>query len=341
MIRVLMLGGTGAIGQSILSLIGNNHNYDITITSRSMRVSDWENVQYICGNANDLSFINTFDDNSYDVLIDFMNYRDEILEENIGKLIRIARQYIFLSSARVYDDSQRIIDENCTLLLDTSIDKVFRNSGTYAVKKAYQERLVRRWGGNKVTIIRPYKTFSSERLQLGEYEIKHWLQRLVNGKPIILNKNILKKYTALTDGTDVAEGMVSLFANEMAMGETFNIVTDETMTWNQVLSIYMDELEKKEISYTIYLADNTEKIDALFEDGYQMPYDIKYDRRFLSSKMDTIHYIEYKSMEYGLRNAIKSYLVEHKYEPIVPSLYDEIVDKMIENNNFILWRKNN
>ena len=33
MIRILMLGGTGAIGESILSVIGNDVVYDITVTS--------------------------------------------------------------------------------------------------------------------------------------------------------------------------------------------------------------------------------------------------------------------------------------------------------------------
>lgn len=174
-----MLGGTGVIGQSILSVIGDNPNYSISVTSRSERKSDFSNVRYICGNANDLAFINQFEDGSYDVLIDFMNYRNENLERNVRKVLSIANQYIFLSSARVYDNSQSIIDESCTLLLNTTEDMNFKTSGTYAVKKAYQEDFVKKNGGNKVTIIRPYKTYYSDRLQLGEYEIKHWLLRLL------------------------------------------------------------------------------------------------------------------------------------------------------------------
>lgn len=78
-----MLGGTGAIGQSILSVIGGNQDYSISITSRTVRKPDFCNVRYICGNVNDLSFINQFEDNSFDVLIDFMNYRNENLIRNI------------------------------------------------------------------------------------------------------------------------------------------------------------------------------------------------------------------------------------------------------------------
>ena len=104
MIRILMLGGTGAIGESILSVIGNDVVYDITVTSRNKRKSLYANVHYLLGNANDFDFINTIEDNSFDVLIDFMNYRNEILKTNFSKLIRIAKQYVFLSSARVFDN---------------------------------------------------------------------------------------------------------------------------------------------------------------------------------------------------------------------------------------------
>ena len=53
MIRILMLGGTGAIGESILSVIGNDVVYDITVTSRNKRKSLYANVHYLLGNAND------------------------------------------------------------------------------------------------------------------------------------------------------------------------------------------------------------------------------------------------------------------------------------------------
>lgn len=43
MIKVLMLGGTGAIGQSILSVIGGNQDYSISITSRTVRKPDFCN----------------------------------------------------------------------------------------------------------------------------------------------------------------------------------------------------------------------------------------------------------------------------------------------------------
>lgn len=95
MTKILMLGGTGVIGESILSVIGNDAAYDVTVTSRSKRKPLYANVHYLLGNANDLVFINTIEDNSFDVLIDFMNYRNEILKTNFSKLIKIAKQYVF------------------------------------------------------------------------------------------------------------------------------------------------------------------------------------------------------------------------------------------------------
>ena len=337
MIKVLMLGGTGAIGQSILSVIGNNPNYSISITSRIDRKSDYCNVRYICGNANDLSFINQFEDGSFDVLIDFMNYRNENLIRNIEKLLGIADQYIFLSSARVYDNSQSIIDESCTLLLNTTDDVEFKTSGTYAVKKAYQEELVKKCGGDKVTIIRPYKTYSSDRLQLGEYEIKHWLLRLLSERPIVINKNILSKHTALTAGIDVAKGIVSLTNKKEAFGETFQIVTDESMTWNDILILYTEELRKFGVSPKVYLSNNTDVIDKLFENGYQMPYDILFDRRFSSIKIAGITDISYQKMENGLRKSISEYINGFERQSFSQTVYDDVVDRFIADSDLYMW----
>lgn len=337
MMKILMLGGTGAIGESILSIIGNDDNYSITVTSRRKRESNYRNVQYLCGNANDLQFINTFPDQSYDVLVDFMNYRNEILESNISKLLQIADQYMFLSSARVYDNSQEIIDENCSLLLDTTESIDLKNSGTYAVKKAYQERFVLKNGGRKVTIIRPYKTYSAERLQLGEYEIKHWLQRMIHHKPIVLNKEILTKHTSLTDGLDVARGMIGLMGNRKAFGQTYQIVTNESMTWEQILELYVGELKKRTIVPRVYLSDDTKEIDKLFEAGYQMPFDIMYDRRFNSSKISEIIEIPYRSMREGLSEALSKYLDTNVHGDFQPSEYDGIVDRHIAQNHLSVW----
>ena len=332
MIKILMLGGTGAIGQSILKRRGNNSNYQIYITTRIERQSTINNVHYICGNANDISFINTFKDNSFDVLIDFMNYRNEILEQNFSKLIRIARQYVFLSSARVYDNSKEVIDENCSLLWHTTSNMKLKNSGTYSVKKAYQELFVKKNGGDKVTIIRPYKTYSSSRLQLGQYEIRHWLERIINGFPIVINENILDKYTALTDGIDVAEGMISLIGNKNAFGEIYQIVTSEVMTWREILQLYIDVLKRYSFSPVIYLSNETEEIDRLFESGFQMPYDILFDRKFSSSKILQIKPIKFKPMREGLEKALSDYMENYKELSYVKNEYDKVVDSFIKSN---------
>ena len=51
------------------------------------------------------------------------------------------------------------------------------------------------------------------------------MNRIINGKPIVLNHEILDKYTALTDGVDVAKGIVQLLGNEAALGRIFQIVS--------------------------------------------------------------------------------------------------------------------
>ena len=66
---------------------------------------------------------------------------------------------------------------------------------------------------------------------------------------------------------DVAKGIVELLGNEAALGQIFQVVTNEYMTWNDVLLLYSEILHKYSYKPDIYLADDTKEIDKLFEGG--------------------------------------------------------------------------
>ena len=48
------------------------------------------------------------------------------------------------------------------------------------------------------TIIRPYKTYNNNRLQLGMYEKEEWLYRLMMGKTLVFPTELKKRKTTLT-----------------------------------------------------------------------------------------------------------------------------------------------
>jgi nucleoside-diphosphate-sugar epimerase len=55
--KVLVLGGTGALGMHLVHLLSNN-GVETIVTSRKQRASE-DNINYIQGNAHDIKFLQT------------------------------------------------------------------------------------------------------------------------------------------------------------------------------------------------------------------------------------------------------------------------------------------
>ena len=217
--KVLVLGGTGAMGSYIVNILaGRGEN--VSVTTRSHRASTHENVKYICGDAHSLDFMRPLlEKGSYDAVVDFMSYhpasefkeRREILTGNTG-------HYVFLSSSRVYAESETPITEDSPRLLDVCPDRKYLASDEYALTKAREEDILREGRAANWTIIRPYITYSNERLQLGTYEKERWLWRALKGRPVVFSRDVGEKFTTLTWGKDVAFAIAALAGKKNAHG---------------------------------------------------------------------------------------------------------------------------
>ena len=56
---------------------------------------------------------------------------------------------------------------------------------------------------------------------------------MLEGKPVIIHGDGTSLWT-MTDSRDFAEGFIGLLGNPHAIGEAFQISSDETLTWNQI-----------------------------------------------------------------------------------------------------------
>lgn len=180
--KILVLGGTGAMGAPVVQILADRNNH-VVVTTRQNKKSQNKNIQFVQGDAHDLNFVRGLLDKVYDAVIDFMIYTpDEFM--TFSKLyMEKSRQYVFLSSARVYADSpEERITEDTPRLLDITKDEQYLATNEYALAKAREENMLMESGFNNFTIIRPYITYYNNRLQLGVFEKEIWLQRALDGK---------------------------------------------------------------------------------------------------------------------------------------------------------------
>ena len=226
---ILILGGTGAMGTPLVKLLAQTGDNRIFVTSRTKRESN-NNVEYLCGNAKSSVFFDSIMARAYDVIIDFMTYDTSELEERIDTLLEKTDQYFFFSSARCYADTVVPIKEDNARLVDVCTDSEYIASDEYGIAKGREENILFNSQKKNWTIIRPYITYNTYRLQLGVYEKEHWLRRALDGRTIVFPKDIAGKRTSLTYGPDVAGAIINLIGNPKAFGQAFHITTEESHT---------------------------------------------------------------------------------------------------------------
>ena len=310
--RILILGGTGAMGVYLVKILSKVKDVEVIVTSRFSR-QDFAHVRFVKGNAREDSFISSLlTDMHYDVIVDFMNYNYEEFESRHQMLLSSTDHYVFLSSSRVYDYSSTPLREDSPRLLDTTTDDTFLATNRYALRKAREENMLIRSGYTNYTIIRPYITYSERRLQLGICEKEDWLWRVLHDKEILFSANVLDKKTTLTFGKDVSQGIANIVLCGHPTGMPVHITTEETMTWGEILELYRVIIKKetgKDI--TLYTSPDIHSLEEIYEGGYNTIYDRQWDRCFCHERAEQLcGHIDYRGMKEGLTHCLTAFLTD-------------------------------
>lgn len=326
--RILLLGGTGAMGRHLTQILASSQN-EISVTSRKIR-DNLKNVTFIQGDAHDEEFLYLVLRQDFDCIVDFMVYNTEEFKRRAEKMLSLTKQYIFISSARVYADSKAPIKEDSPRLLDICDDTEYLLTDEYALSKARQENILFESKHKNWTIIRPYITYSENRLQLGVMEKEEWLFLALYGNALFFSKDISSHLTTLTYGYDVARGISAIVGKENAFGEAFHITGNHcSIKWSEAFELYKEVLAKNGILPKVYELEICSRISNS-DMKYQVIYDRYFDRVFDNSKIanfiDTSTFIKpldglaksldeflknktflYTSVSNGIKEAVRNY----------------------------------
>jgi nucleoside-diphosphate-sugar epimerase len=113
-------------------------------------------------------------------------------------------------------------------------------------KIACEEFLMKKYReeGFPVTIVRPSHTYDERNVPVGVHGSKGaWqvIRRMQEGKPVIIPGDGTSLWT-VTFNRDFAVGYTGLMGNCHAIGEAFQITSDETLTWDQIYATIADAL---------------------------------------------------------------------------------------------------
>ncbi len=313
--RVLALGGTGAMGGHLVRLLAARGD-EVSVTTRFPRESSG-NLTYIQGNARDEGFVASLLAGRWDAIIDFMVYSTSGFQRRLSRLLAATDHYIFLSSGRIYANSSDPIHEDSPQLLDTSQDAHFLSTDEYSLAKARQEEMLRKCGRKNWTIIRPYITYSEQRFQLGVLEKEGWLYRALKDRTIVFSKDMASKLTTLTYGLDVACGMAALIGESRVFGQAYHITQPCPVTWENVLEVYLQVLEKHLGRRPQVLFLGLDDFSRCKQAEYQIKYDRLFNRAFDNSKVaEFVDVQQFTVVDQGLTVCLEEFLKHPEFLPI-------------------------
>lgn len=235
--KVLIIGGTGTLSSPIVDEC-ICRGYEVTMINRGKRNRFINPKAELikCDINNEEKLKSVVNGRTFDCCIDFLVFTEKQLERSLRCFTEAGnvKQYIFISSAQVYNTSNKGIMEE-----DSS--ELIQPLWSYSVDKVKCEQLLKEYCNTKkinYTIIRPGVTYGDTRIPYGMDPIrgKHWtiVERIKAGKPIITWNHGENKLN-LTHVDDFAIGAVGLIGNKAAYNEAFNVVGDYVYSWKEVL----------------------------------------------------------------------------------------------------------
>lgn len=231
--KILFIGGTGNISSASVRLaVAQGH--DVYLLNRGKRpLADFDitGAKSLVGDIYDeTSARNALGDHSFDVVANFIGFKPADVERDVRLFTGRCAQYIFISSASVYQKPlvQPFVTESTPLrnpYWEYSRDKIACENACLA---AYREN------NFPVTIVRPSLTYQTViPVAMGSWTDFTIVDRMRRRQPVVVHGDGTSLWT-ITHAEDFALGFNGLFGNQQVLGEAFHITSDEVLTWNQI-----------------------------------------------------------------------------------------------------------
>ncbi len=230
--KVLFIGGTGKISIAA-SRLAISRGIDLYLLNRSSSGHVIPDAKLIQGDIrNPASVAEALKNHSFDVVVDWVGFTPKHIETDIELFRGKVGQYLFISSASVYQRpvSHYLITESTPLanpFWEYSREKI-----------ACEERLMLeyRTNGFPITIVRPSLTYGDTLVPAVTNSWNHpftMIDAIRKGKKLVVPGDGTSLWT-ITHNTDFAKGIVGLLGHVQAIGHAFHITTDEVLTWDQI-----------------------------------------------------------------------------------------------------------
>ena len=229
--KILFLGGSGVISRAATQLtVAGRH--ELWLLNRGKR-RPIEGTRSLVADLADVDGVRAaLRGHTWDVVVQWIGYGPADVKRDIELLRGATRQYVFISSASVYQKplGHYLVTESTPRAnphWDYSRQKIAAEHELEATHETTAFPCV---------IVRPSLTYGEDQVPL---VLNAWgqswtlIDRMRRGAPVIIPGDGSSLWT-ITHNTDFAQGLVGLFGNAATHGHVFHITSDEVLTWNQI-----------------------------------------------------------------------------------------------------------
>lgn len=323
--KLLIVGGTGVLSAAVVrAALGKG--MDVTVINRGKKKGRIpEGVELIKSDINNAEYLRTaLDGRQFDAVMDFLCYNKKQIEYSLDLFKDCAKQYVFISTACVYDTS-------IPGMKDEDSPKGFKDWNYSTEKWECEQYLTRKAAeyGMDYSIVRPCVTYDDTRIPYGlmpPYGY-HWTlaARILNGKPVITWDGGKARWSMMRV-EDFAVGVVGLVGNQKAYGEAFNICGDKAYSWNEVLDTLGKILGREVIKVDV----PSDKLKKYCSGRAGEIAGRALDSVIDNSKIKSLvpEFQQRISLEEGMRRTVEAYQ-KHSYQKGIDWRFDALWDFII------------
>lgn len=224
-LNVLFVGGTGQISLPCVErAVAAGHKVTVFNRGRTA-VGLPDGVALVHGDMKDGQSYGQLSTQNFDVVCQFMAFTPDQIEQDIATFSGRVGQYIFISSASVYEKPARhyVITEKTPAVNPYWL---------YSQNKIACEAVLKAQDQQPWTIVRPSHTVRTGLpTMMNDGDVL--AHRILADRPLLVTGDGTAPWT-LTRSADFAVPFVGLFGKAAALAEDFHITSDHAYTWDAI-----------------------------------------------------------------------------------------------------------
>ena len=233
--KLLFIVGTGIISAACSELaVARGHELRVLNRSMTTKVPLPEGAVILQGDihGDEAHLAGLLAGHRFDAVVDFLAFTPEDVERDLRLFRGRTGQFVFISSASAYQKPVR----HYLITEETPLENPFWDYSRNKIACENRLMLACRVEEFPATIVRPSLTYGLTQIPFAVGSWQHpWtiIDRMKRGKKVIVPGDGTSLWV-LTWNADFAKGLVGLLGNRDAVGEVFQITSDEVLSWDQI-----------------------------------------------------------------------------------------------------------